>query len=79
MPGIWNNGADPQILGNMTETKACGVGQISRCRVNIMVRMAVSVILNRLMYVPWGTAEVPIDFLCQFLIEFAVKKRADHS
>jgi len=46
---------------------------------NITVRMAVSVILNKLIYVPWGTAQVPVDFLSQFLIEFAVKKTTDHS
>jgi hypothetical protein len=37
MPGIWNHGADPQILGNMTKTKASGVGPISRYQVNITV------------------------------------------
>ena len=63
MPGIWNHGADPQILGNMTETKASGVGQISRYQVDITVRMAASVILNRLMYVLWRTAEMPVDSL----------------
>jgi len=71
--------ADPQILGNMTKIKVCGVDQISTYQVNIAVRMAVSVILNRLIYVPWGTAEVQIDFLSQFLIEFTLKKTPDHS
>jgi len=41
--------------------------------------MAASVVLKRFMYVPWGTAEVPVDFPSQFLIEFAVKKTTDHS
>jgi len=63
----------------MTKTKASDVGQISRYQVNITVRMAASVILKRLMYAPWGTAEMPVDFTSQFLIEFAVKKTTNHS
>jgi hypothetical protein len=41
--------------------------------------MAASVILNRLMYVLWRNAEVPVDSLWQFLIEFAMRKTTDHS
>jgi hypothetical protein len=63
MSVIWNHGADPQILGNVRETKASGDGQISRYQVDITVRMAASVILNRLMYVLWRNAEVPVDSL----------------
>jgi hypothetical protein len=79
LPGIWIHGADPQILGNMTKTKASEFGSISRYQFNITVWMAVSVNLNRLILVPWGNARVPFDFLSQFLIEFAVNKITDHS
>jgi hypothetical protein len=79
LPGIWNHGAHPQILGNMTETKASGFGPISRYQFNTTVWMAVSVILNRLILVPWENARVPFDFLSQFLIEFAVNKTTDQS
>ena len=50
-----------------------------RYQVNITVRMAVPLFLNRVIFVPWGTAEVPVDFLSQFLIEFPVNKVSDHS
>jgi hypothetical protein len=34
---------------------------------------------ERLTFLPWGTSEVPVDFLSQFLIEFAKKKITDRS